>query len=166
MAQKIFPRSLRSTKLLSPDFSFYGEETYSKVWIKGYQIANALLSFSQKNLLYKKKTRGGKKPGKKKKIPSFLYVRSCASNLAGTFSYSPVLFKFPHLSLSKKYNPIKALRKKRFMFKKPWKKKVLSKRKSFSFFKKSIFLIFNYFSNFFVFLLVMLSLNKGFYVCL
>lgn len=113
MAQKIFPRALRSQKLLSQDFSFYSEKNYSHVWAKSYQLAENLLSFSKKNLLYKNKRKAGsnKRPGKKQKLPSFLNSRFYVSNLMGTFQISPILFKFAHQSFSKKYNPIKAVYK-------------------------------------------------------
>lgn len=108
MAQKIFPRSLRSGQLLSQDYSFYSENHYSKLWAKGYEVLNFLFSFSQKNLLYKGKRKGAfqKRPGKRKKIPSFLQTRFYLSNILGLFQCSPILFKFVHGSLAKKYNPM------------------------------------------------------------
>lgn len=132
MAQKIFPRSLRSQKLLSQDFSFYTENNYSKVWTKTCQLAENLLSFSQKNLLYKNKGKmgGNKRPAKKKKIPSFLNTRLHVSNLMGTFKVSPILFKFAHHTFAKKYNPIKAIYKpRRTTNRKNTKKPVFSKFK-------------------------------------
>lgn len=130
MAQKIFPRSLRSTKLLSQDYSFYSEKLYPTVWANGYKLSNALFSFSQKNLLekIKPKNKNNKRPKKKKKSPSFLGTRSYCSNWMGTFQYSPILFKFQRHSLSKKYNPIKTARKPRLLVNK-FKKSLLNKKK-------------------------------------
>lgn len=132
MAQKIFPRSLRSQKLLSYDFSFYTENNYSKVWAKTCELSENLFLFSQKNLLYKNKTKksGNKRPTKKKKLPSFLTSRLYVSNLMGTYKVSPILFKFAHQTFSKKYNPIKAVYKTRRTKQKSVKK---------PFFKKSSF---------------------------
>jgi hypothetical protein len=127
MAQKIFPRSLRSQKLLSQDFSFYAENNYSEVWAKSCQLSENLFLFSQKNLQYKNKNKAGgnKRPTKKRKLPSFLNSRLYVSNLMGTYKVSPILFKFAHQTFSKKYNPIKAVYKIRRTKRKDVKKRFL-----------------------------------------
>lgn len=135
MAQKIFPRSLRSQKILSQDFSFYSENNYSSVWAKTYQLAENLLTFSQKNLLYKNKRKGSgnKRPAKKKKLPSFLNARLSVSNIMGSYKISPILFKFAHQTFSKKYNPIKAMYKiRRSVPRKQIKKTEFRKKQSFN----------------------------------
>lgn len=121
MAQKIFPRSLRSQRQLDPDFSFFSEQAYARVWMNTYQLANHLWMWSQKNLLSKTKRKGflTKRPGKKQKLPTFLTARWHASNLGGTYRMAPFLFKFPHHSFSKKYNPLKGVRRIRRSVQKP-----------------------------------------------
>ena len=75
MAQKIFPRSLRSQKLLSQDYSFYSEKLYAKLWAKGYELASHVHEFAQKNLSYKIQRKLGvsKTPrsAKNRKMPTF-----------------------------------------------------------------------------------------------
>ena len=130
MAQKIFPRSLRSTKLCSIDLSFYSEKNYPVVWANSYILTNALFDFSQKNLLkkIKPKSKQSKRPKKKKKNASFLNARFCSSSWNGILQCSPILFKFQRFSLSKKYNPIKIMRKARPFMKKS-KKQFFFKKK-------------------------------------
>lgn len=115
MAQKVFPRSLRSQKILSSDLVFYDENNYASVWAKTYQMATNVLAFSQKNLVSKKKRKMGaqKRPSHKQKTPTFLNSRWILANWMGTYQMSPVLFKFEHQSLSQKYNPMKAMYKVR-----------------------------------------------------
>ena len=142
MAQKIFPRSLRSPQWISQDFTFFSEKSYANVWAKGYEVAHAFLGFAQKNLLYKKKRkiRAGQRSHKRKKVPSFFPARFFLCQKAGIFQGSPLLFKFAHGSLSKKYNPIKNTFKVARSF--PTKKKSLFlPRKSFKPFfpQKSLF---------------------------
>lgn len=120
MAQKVFPRSLRSPKYLSADSSFYAENAYPLVWAKTCEVSNLFLTFCQKNLLtkLKNKTSQNKRAGKKKKMQTFISTRALTSNWMGTFHYSPILFKFSNASLAKKYNPIKTKRKTRSFLKK------------------------------------------------
>lgn len=115
MGQKIFPRSLRTQKKLSQDFSLFSETTYPTDWAKTYLLNTKLLAFSQQNLLYKIKrktnTSKRKKMGKKRKFPNFLISRNSMNNLIGTLKLSPILLKYAHKSIDKKYNPIKSLHK-------------------------------------------------------
>jgi hypothetical protein len=112
MAQKIHPRFLRFNNILSSDFSFFSDKAYAALWANGYNIKNALYCFSLKNLLYKNKPKASinKRPSKKKKqpVPSFIHARFYISNYMGALKFYPILFKFANMSLSKKYNPIKA----------------------------------------------------------
>jgi hypothetical protein len=121
MAQKIFPRSLRSQRHLDPDFSFFSEHAYARVWMKTSQLMNYLWMWSQKNLVSKTRRKGfmAKRPGKKQKLPAFLTARWHASNLVGTYHIAPLLFKFAHHSFSKKYNPVKGMRKIRRSVQRP-----------------------------------------------
>jgi hypothetical protein len=121
MAQKVFPRSLRSQKILSTDLVFYDENNYASVWAKTYQMASNVLAFSQKNLVSKKKRKIGaqKRPSYKQKTPTFLNTRWILANWMGTYQMSPVLFKFEHQSMSQKYNPIKAVYRVRRSIQKP-----------------------------------------------
>lgn len=115
MAQKSFPRSLRSQAQLSADFAFFSENAYARVWKQTHQLLNALWMWSQKNLLTKTKRKAflKKRPGKKQKLPTYLTARWQASNQVGTYQISPLLFKFAHASFAKKYNPLKAMRRVR-----------------------------------------------------
>lgn len=132
MAQKIFPRSLRSDRRLLPDLSFYAEKTYAKVWTTTYKLLNQLDLFHFKNLVAfsKRKNLRSKRFGKKQKVPAYLPVRWYASNQMGLYQIAPVLFKFGRYTFSKKYNPMKAMRRVRRSgpaFRKPFHK---SKMKS------------------------------------
>jgi hypothetical protein len=113
MAQKIYPRSLRSQKQLFPDVSFFSENHYAKVWAVGWNTLNQMLQWSQKNHLYKnmRKKKTQKRSSKKQKLFSFLNTRIYMSNMTGSYSMCPILFKFAYQSFGKKYNPMKALRK-------------------------------------------------------
>lgn len=113
MAQKIFPRSLRASKMLSPNFAFYAENTYANRWAQIYEFTMNLFAWSQKNLLYKIKRKAGsrKRPSKKQKMQSFTNSRFLTSNWMGTVNISPILFKLAHHSFVKKYSPIQAMRK-------------------------------------------------------
>jgi len=115
MAQKIFPRSLRSQKRLSQDFSFYTEKNYASLWAKSYELATRLLVFSEKNASYQMKRQkfNVKRRAKKRQLLNFLNTRLTMSNWIGPLKVYPILFKFAHLSFSKKYNPIQALRQVR-----------------------------------------------------
>lgn len=116
MAQKIFPRSLRSHQWLSHDFSFFAEKGYSSVWAKTYELTNAFLTFGQKNLLAKSKSKNHPNPrlGKSKKSTTFLKTRTVSiTDGFGTFRCSPVFFKFSQRGLLKKYNPLKTASKTR-----------------------------------------------------
>jgi hypothetical protein len=115
MAQKSFPRSLRSPQQVSQDFSLYAEKAYANVWSKGYELGKLMLAFSQGQLLAKIKPKAHlrKRRSQKKKVASFFNARLSASYWMGTISCSPIMVKFASLSASKKYNPIKAIRRVR-----------------------------------------------------
>lgn len=119
MAQKIFPRSLRSQKLLSSGFAFYSERYYFPIWSKIFQLTDAVLSFSQRNLRYRNLRKWAKRPILKRKLPTFLTANVIASSGNQYYKISPILFKFASKSESHKYNPMKALfrirRKKSFL---------------------------------------------------
>jgi hypothetical protein len=145
MAQKTFPRSLRSSKLLSQDFSFYSEKTYPSVWAKALELTHVLFAFSQKNLLLKSKTKKtpSQRSGRKKVWPSFLGARPyTTTNGLGVLRCSPILFKFSQQSLSRKYNPLKTVPLARSSSKKVWKKPLArrqprGKNLSFIFFNRA-----------------------------
>ena len=127
MAQKIYPRSLRSPRRLLPDLAFYAEKTYTKVWTTTYQLLNHLTLFHTKNLVAssKRKHLRSKRSGQKQKVPAYFPVRWCVSNQGGLYQVAPVLFKFAQHSFSKKYNPMKAMRRVRrsgLTFRKSFKK--------------------------------------------
>lgn len=109
MAQKIFPKSLRSQKLASTGLSFYSEGAYFPIWSKLNQLMDSVLSFSQRNLRYKNLRKWAKRPVKRRKLPTFLPANVMASALGPHYKISPILFKFASKTESHKYNPIKAL---------------------------------------------------------
>jgi hypothetical protein len=132
MAQKVFPRSLRSPNQASTHFAFFGENNYAVLWKKAVKVTGELFSFAEKNMLYKKKNKVLKKnKNKKYKYKTFMHSTFFVSTLSNSLKVSPVLFKFNKQSLSNKYNPIKAVYKVRrslspiskFSFKKNLKKK-------------------------------------------
>ena len=137
MAPKKFPRSLRSSQLLSHDFSFFAEKNYSSLWAKTYQVTNTLLNFGEKNLLAKSKTKSGpnQRYGKKKKWETFLKVRAHGIvHGLGNLHCSPIFFKFSQGSLHKKYNPLKTATKAKSFQKKILKKLYQPRNLSRSFF--------------------------------
>jgi hypothetical protein len=114
MAQKIYPRSLRTVNQCASDFAFYAENDYASLWKKTTKISMEFLSFCEKNLLYKKKNKAVKKnKNKRYKYKTFYKTRFFVSNLNHGYAFSPILFKFHKQSLSNKYNPIKAMYKVR-----------------------------------------------------
>lgn len=125
MAQKIYPRSLRSSNQCASDFSFYSDSSYASLWKKTVKISTELLNFCEKNLLYKKNSKNlKKKKNKNYKYKTFYNTRSSFSHLKNGYQISPILLKFYKQSLSYKYNPIKAIFK-------PRRSKILLKKKSF-----------------------------------
>lgn len=114
MAQKIYPRSLRTVNQCASDFSFYTENDYASLWKKMAKISTEFLNFCEKNLLYKKKNKAVKKTKNKRyKYKTFYKTRFFVSNLNHGYAVSPILFKYHKQSLSNKYNPVKAMYKVR-----------------------------------------------------
>lgn len=139
MAQKIYPRSLRTVNQCASDFSFYSENDYASLWKKTTEMSMEFLSFCEKNLLYKKKNKAIKKSKNKRyKYKTFYKTRFFLSNLSNGYALSPILFKFHKQSLSNKYNPIKAMYKIRRSDSILKKKPAFSIRKNGSFGKSTL----------------------------
>ena len=147
MAQKIFPRSLRTTHQSGAYFSFFTENAYADLWQKMFVASTELDVFDEKNLVYKKKRPGFSKKTKtkKQKMKTFYKSRFFVTNTTGTFRTFPILFKFAEQSLSYKYNPIKAMFKGRRSLKIAKKSYFYNKKKNFSIFYIFVFFLFKKF---------------------
>lgn len=128
MAQKIFPRSLRTPILVSNNFSLYSDSFLTSMWSKSYQLLYKFYNLSLRNLIAKKRRKfGRKKKSRNKMLSSFSLSRFSVLTQNSQIVISPILMKFANRSFSKKYHPIRAILKTRRFF----QKKLNSKKTSF-----------------------------------